>query len=86
MIDVEWRENDMREGLKIIHKNPFTTELDLDWSDVDAIISLCIAYRELKGSKERVGVFSTERTDEPQSVNDLLNMDRIPNPNKEGSI
>ena len=70
MIDVEWRGDDMRKGLKIIHRDPspipslITAELKLDWEDVDSLISLCIAYRELKSSKERVGIFSAHVNDE----------------------
>jgi hypothetical protein len=88
MIDVEWRENDMRKGLKIIYyedadpdnEDPFDSLLELDWPDVDALISLCIAYRELKSSKERLGVFISSHDN-----TSLLNMNRS-HPDKEGSI
>mgnify|MGYP003143010363 CR=1 FL=1 len=56
MIDMEWLDNDMGKGLKLVQRNPFTTTMELDWKEVDSLISLAIAYRELKSSRERLGL------------------------------
>jgi hypothetical protein len=56
MIDMEWLGNDMGKGLKLVQRNPFTTTMELDWKEVDSLISLAIAYRELKSSRERLGL------------------------------
>jgi len=51
MLDIEWTDGDMRKGLTIAHKNPFTTVIDLSWEDVDSAISQLLAYRELMSTK-----------------------------------
>jgi len=35
MLDIKWMDGDMRNGLTLAHKDPFTTTLDLNWDDVD---------------------------------------------------
>ena len=56
MLDIEWTDGDMRKGLTIAHKNPFTTVIDLSWEDVDSAISQLLAYRELMSTKKRLGL------------------------------
>jgi len=65
MLDIEWTDGDMRKGLTIAHKNPFTTVIDLSWEDVDSAISQLLAYRELMSTKKRLGlaVFKGEASD-----------------------
>jgi len=56
MLDIKWIDGDMRNGLTLTHKDPFTTTLDLNWDDVDSAISLLLAYRELMSTKQRLGL------------------------------
>ena len=65
MLDIEWTDGDMRKGLTIAHKNPFTTVIDLSWEDVDSAISQLLAYRELMSTKKRLGlsIFKEEASD-----------------------
>ena len=56
MLDIKWMDGDMRNGLTLTHKDPFTTTLDLNWDDVDSAISLLLAYRELMSTKQRLGL------------------------------
>jgi hypothetical protein len=56
MLDIKWMDGDMRNGLTLAHKDPFTTTLDLNWDDVDSAISLLLAYRELMSTKQRLGL------------------------------
>ena len=65
MLDFEWREDDMEKGLELWWKaedaQPGMSDrgelvLPLDWDEVDALISLAIAYRELKSTKSRLGL------------------------------
>jgi|10_taG_2_1085330.scaffolds.fasta_scaffold77516_4 hypothetical protein len=70
MIDMEWLDNDMSKGLRLAQRNPFTTTMELGWKEVDDIISLALAYRELKASKERLGhsIFKDNTQVEEESV------------------
>ena len=65
MLDIEWTDGDMRKGLTVTHKDPFTSTLDLRWEDVDSAISQLLAYRELMGTKKRLGlsIFKEEASD-----------------------
>jgi hypothetical protein len=56
MLDIKWMDGDMKNGLTLTHKNPFTTTIDLNWDDVDSAISLLLAYRELMSTKKRLGL------------------------------
>ena len=59
-IDVQWTSDDgvfpdMENGLALIHKvGGQATFMNLNWEDIDSVISLLIAHRELKNAKERV--------------------------------
>ena len=62
---MKWRENDMDQGLELWWKHPDAQPLasdkgeivlPLDWEEVDALISLALAYRELKSTKTRLGL------------------------------
>ena len=65
MVEVEWKDGDMSKGLTVTHKDPFTSTLDLRWEDVDSAISQLLAYRELMGTKKRLGlsIFKEEASD-----------------------
>jgi hypothetical protein len=65
MLEIEWLDGDMRNGLTITHKDPFTAKMDLSWDDVDSAISQLLAYRELMSTKKRLGlaVFKGEASD-----------------------
>ena len=56
MVEVEWMDGDMSKGLTVTHQDPFTSTLDLRWEDVDSAISQLLAYRELMGTKKRLGL------------------------------
>tara|TARA_R110000765_G_scaffold301211_1_gene395705 strand:- start:881 stop:1123 length:243 start_codon:yes stop_codon:yes gene_type:complete len=56
MLDIEWTDGDMRKGLTVTHKDPFTCTIDLGWEDVDSAISQLLAYRELMSTKKRLGL------------------------------
>jgi hypothetical protein len=65
MLDMKWREDKMDHGLELWWKNsdaqPLASEtgeivLPLDWDEIDALISLALAYRELKSTKTRLGL------------------------------
>ena len=56
MLEVEWKDGDMSKGLTVTHKDPFTSVVDLRWEDVDSAISQLLAYRELMGTKKRLGL------------------------------
>ena len=68
MLEVEWMDGDMSKGLTVTHKDPFTSTLDLRWEDVDSAISQLLAYRELMGTKKRLGL-SIFKEDPSDSVN-----------------
>ena len=65
MFEVEWKDGDMRKGLTVTHKDPFTCTIDLSWEDVDSAISQLLAYRELMSTQKRLGlsVFKAEPSD-----------------------
>ena len=65
MLDIKWMDGDMRNGLTLTHKDPFTATIDLNWDDVDSAISLLLAYRELMSTKKRLGlsVFKEQPSD-----------------------
>lgn len=66
MLDFDWREDGIDKGLDLhwyssVEGFLFKEEgdeiiLHLDWDEVDALISLAIAYRELKSTKARLGL------------------------------
>jgi len=66
MLDLEWRDyDDMEKGIEIWWSGsdfpPGLSEkgeivLPLDWDEVDSLISLALAYRELKSTKKRLGL------------------------------
>ena len=65
MLDFEWLDNDMEKGLELwwTHDDfpPGLGEkgemvIPLSWDEVDALISLALAYRELKSTKTRLGL------------------------------
>ena len=64
MLDFDWREDGIEKGLDLHWSGEsflFKEEgdeviLHLDWSEVDALISLALAYRELKSTKTRLGL------------------------------
>jgi len=64
MLDMEWREDDMEKGLDLhwsgesflFKESGDEVVLHLDWDEVDALISLALAYRELKSTKTRLGL------------------------------
>ena len=60
-IDVRYINNDnghprhMDDGITLIHKvGMVATVLNMNWDDVNSAISLLMAHRELKSSKDRV--------------------------------
>ena len=65
MFEVEWLDGDMRKGLTVTHKDPFTCTIDLSWEDVDSAISQLLAYRELMSTQKRLGlsVFKAQPSD-----------------------
>ena len=66
MLDLDWREDGTDKGLDLhwcgegylFKEDEFQDEviLHLDWDEVDALISLALAYRELKSTKARLGL------------------------------
>ena len=66
MLDLEWRDyDDMEKGIEIWWSGsdfpPGLSALGeivlpLDWDEVDSLISLALAYRELKSTKKRLGL------------------------------
>ena len=54
-IEIDYINADMSEGLWLVQKDPFTNRLKLDWSEVNAAISLLLAHRELAQAKDRLG-------------------------------
>ena len=65
MLEIEWTDGDMRNGLTVTHKDPFTCTIDLSWEDVDSAISQLLAYRELMSTQKRLGlsVFKAQPSD-----------------------
>jgi len=65
MLEIEWTDGDMRKGLTVTHKDPFTCTIDLSWEDVDSAISQLLAYRELMSTQKRLGlsVFKEQPSD-----------------------
>ena len=73
MLDMEWREDDMEKGLDLhwvgegflFKESGDEVILPLDWDEIDALISLALAYRELKSTKTRLGLplFNEEASD-----------------------
>jgi len=64
MLDLDWREDGTDKGLDlhwcgesyILELEGNEVILHLDWDEVDALISLALAYRELKSTKARLGL------------------------------
>ncbi len=67
-IDVRFTNNDnghpryMDDGVTLIHKVGMESVIiNMDWDDVNNTISLLMAHRELKSSKERIREFDEEK-------------------------
>ncbi len=62
MLDFDWREDGADKGLDLhwcgesflFKEEGDEVILHLDWDEVDALISLALAYRELKSTKARL--------------------------------